>query len=73
MKNRITVEHKGIVYEAISHQPNELKVCEKCALYDECFWDLPCLCSELVGLHYYFKEINHVQNNIQSRSADHER
>lgn len=60
MKNRITVEHKGKVYEAISHEPFEYCVCLNCDFYDECNGNLPLLCSELVGLNYYFKEINHV-------------
>lgn len=73
MKNRITVEHNGKLYEAIFHQNFEDDVCLKCDLFDECYAQEPCLCAELVDYNYYFKEIEHVQNNIQSRSADHER
>ena len=73
MKNRITVEHNNKVYEAISHQPLDCEGCLNCDLAYECFVNDDCLCAELVDYNYYFKEIEHVQNNIQSRSADHER
>lgn len=73
MKNRITVEHDGKIYEALPDPPDDLKVCWFCALADECFWQVGCLCSELVNLKYHFRLIGYVQNNIQSRSADYER
>lgn len=73
MKNRITVEHNGKVYEAIPHSFFDVNACLRCDLAYECFVNDDCLCAELVDNNYYFKEIEHVQNNIQSRSTDHER
>lgn len=73
MKNRITVEHNGKIYEALPDPPDGLRVCWFCALADECAGQVPCLCSEIVDLRYHFNLIGYVQNNIQSRSADYER
>lgn len=73
MKAKIILEINNKLYEAISHQPFEIDVCLQCDLYKDCAEQVPCFCSELVGMNYYFKEIKHVQNNLQSRSADHER
>lgn len=73
MKLKIFVEHNNKKYEAIPHSFFDMNACFRCDLVEECSAQVPCLCSELIDLNYYFKEIENVQNNIQSRSVDHER
>lgn len=64
MKNRITVEHNGKVFNAIPHDPFDISVCWRCDLADDCFGQVTCLCSDLVGLNYYFNKISDVQNHL---------